>query len=658
MPGFAGTCRIADGSPARAPVIQSARRVWHAEANMCGIAGLATIERPSPRELVVRMRDTLRHRGPDDEGAWWSDDGRIALGHRRLSIIDLSSAGRQPMTDGAGELQIVFNGEIYNYQDLREELATRGHHFRTRTDTEVILEAYREWDVQCLARLNGMFAFALYDPRRSRLLLARDRAGEKPLFYRVNRGTLAFASELKALFADPDCPRALDLEALDYYLAFGYVPGRRCLVQGIEKLQQGCALTFDTHTGAVDTFQYWRLPASPGRPTDSDTDESLADELERLLTDSVRMRMIADVPVGIMLSGGIDSSLVVAAAARSSPARIKTFTISFPGSNACDEAPYARTVAQHFGTEHIELPAEPATVELLPQLALQYDEPIGDPSMVPTYLVSRLIRREATVALGGDGGDELFGGYPHHSWVLQQARLARFIPGPARRSAAAAFSLLPPGVRGRNYLMGLGAQPPRNIVQFNVLFDAAARRRLLGRFDGRRAPDGRPENYKAALCNNGDSALRQATALDFRTYLVDDILVKVDRASMLCSLEVRAPWLDPRLIDFAFGRVPDRLRASATERKILPRRVARRLLPSTLDLTRKQGFSLPLQEWFKGDWGTYIEEVLTDPGADLFDKKMVWQLLKRQRGGFLNTNRLYALAFLELWRRSYQIGAG
>jgi asparagine synthase (glutamine-hydrolysing) len=560
------------------------------------------------------------------------------------------------MTDATGQLQIVFNGEIYNYKELRSELESRGRRFRTASDTEVILEAYLEWDLGCLARLNGMFALGLWDGRTQRLLLARDRAGEKPLFYRTDGRSLAFGSELKALFADPSCPRTINVDALDHYLAFGYVPGDFCLAQGIHKLPQGHALTFDARSGAHEIWAYWTLPTGPS-PEDGTSDEELVAEFDRLLADSVRLRMIADVPVGVMLSGGVDSSLVVAMAARVSSKPVKTFTISFPGHGAFDEAPHARLVAHHFGTEHVELAAEPATVDLLPELARQYDEPIADSSMVPTYLVSRLIRREATVALGGDGGDELFGGYPHHSWVQQQGRVGEWIPGFARLAGQAVASrVMPVGMKGRNYLLGLTAEPPYNIVQFNVLFDADARRRLLAPLGGGRRAVKTPEDYKAGLCSLDDSPLRQTTALDFRTYLVDDILVKVDRASMLCSLEVRAPFLDPRLIDLAFRRVPDRLRATGSERKVLSRRLAANLLPSSLDLTRKQGFSLPLRQWFKGDWGRYVEDVLTSGESDLFDRRSVRQLIAGQRRGFANTHRLFALLMVELWRREYGIG--
>jgi asparagine synthase (glutamine-hydrolysing) len=620
---------------------------------MCGIAGIASIDRTISPELLLRMRETLHHRGPDDAGLWRSEDGRIGLVHRRLSIIDLSAAGRQPMRDSGDRLQIVFNGEIYNYQALREDLQGRGRRFRTGTDTEVILEAYLEWGTECLERFNGMFAFALYDRSLQRLFLARDRAGEKPLFYRCYGRSIAFASEAKALLADPECPRTLDVDALDFYLAFGYVPGSLCLLKGIRKLPPAHALLWDARSGNHRTWAYWTLPASAPEST---RDDDLVDELEHLLLDSTRLRLIADVPVGVLLSGGLDSSLVTALAARASSRRLKTFTISFPGHGTYDEAPHARVVARHFETEHVELAAEPATVDLLPELARQYDEPIADSSMVPTYLVSRLIRREATVALGGDGGDELFGGYWQHTWVQQQARMGGWIPGPARRAARSAVTaLLPVGTKGRNYVLGLTAERPMNIVQFNVIFDADARRRLLAGFGvGQPQVAGAPEHFKAALCADRATPLQQSTALDFRTYLPDDILVKVDRASMLCSLEVRAPFLDPRLIELAFARVPDRLRATARDRKILPRRLGARLLPPELDLERKQGFALPLQRWFKGDWGRYIESVLSREDG-IFDKQVIRQLLSGQRRGFYNTHRLFALAMVELWRQEYRI---
>ena len=622
---------------------------------MCGIVGITSQSPVINRTLLVSMRDTLRHRGPDDAGVWWSQDERVGLAQQRLAIIDLSPGGHQPMADSSGQLSLIFNGEIYNYQSLRRELEALGHRFRTASDSEVILEAYKAWGLECVKRLNGMFAFGLYDNTTRRLFMARDRAGEKPLFYYHTAGTLVFASELKAIMTDPSFPRKLNLEALDYYLTYGYVPGEMCMLKGVRKLLPAHAMTYDPEGDDLRVWRYWQLP-EPCR-SETASEEALAEELEYLLMDSVRLRLIADVPVGILLSGGVDSSLVTAMAARVSTKPVKTFTISFPGHGAYDESPYARLVAQHFGTEHTELVADAATVDLLPELARQYDEPMADSSMVPTYLVSRLIRQHATVALGGDGGDELFGGYPHYSWLQRAEHLRRFVPGSLRSWAGAvAARAMPVGMKGRNYLIGFADGLSLSIAHVNMFFDTQARLQLLSPALRNKMPsESSPESYKAGLCSNGKTALQQATVIDFITYLVDDILVKVDRASMLTSLEVRAPWLDHRIIELAFGRVPDALRATEKERKILPRHLARRLLPAELDLNRKQGFSLPLNSWFKGNWGSYMESVLSKADPSMFNQCVIQNLIAGQRQGYSNIHRLFALTMFELWRQEYKI---
>jgi asparagine synthase (glutamine-hydrolysing) len=616
---------------------------------MCGICGMARTEGVVDMELIGSMTHTLRHRGPDDEGLWSSPDRRVGLGHRRLSIIDLSAAGHQPMHDASGRLFITFNGEIYNYLELREELARLGHPFRTATDTEVILEAYREWGLDSVKKLNGMFAFALHDVDCRRLFLARDRAGEKPLFYRHARGAFVFGSELKALMQDPEFERTIDPFALNQYLAFGYIPADSCIFKGVRKLPQGCAMTYDLDADALKVWPYWTLP--PPVNGQAPDEEELVEEMERLLLDSVRMRLIADVPVGIMLSGGVDSSLVTAMAARISAKPVRTFNISFPGHSGADEAPFARMVAKHFATDHVELAAEPATVDLLPALARQYDEPMADSSMVPTYLVSRLIRRDATVALGGDGGDELFGGYTHYEWVRRQELVRRMIPSPLRQVASAFGRALPAGMRGRNYLVSSRRDIDWSIAHANVYFDVPMRQRLLARSG---VPVDESAELQKATLSIGHTAVQRAMASDFRTYLVDDILVKVDRASMLTSLEVRAPLLDPRIIDFAFGRVPDSLRAWRGQRKVLLRKLARKLLPPELDVTRKQGFSLPLGQWFRGDWGNFMRDVLLQTNGTFFDRQAVQSLISGQEAGLANMDRLFALTIFELWRREYR----
>jgi asparagine synthase (glutamine-hydrolysing) len=560
------------------------------------------------------------------------------------------------MCDSRGTYQIVLNGEIYNHGELRKQLRAQGHSFSSTSDTEVVLEAYRVWGTDCIRHLNGMFAFCLCDEDKQQLFLVRDRAGEKPLFYYHHKDLFLFASELKSLMAHPECPRELDIEAMNFYLSYGYVPGNMCILKGVRKLRPGHALTYDVRFSHLSGWQYWMLPEQSEKKKVCSV-EALTDELEGLLLDSVRQQLQADVPVGILLSGGIDSSLVTALASRLSPKSVKTFTVTFPGYSAYNEGPYARLVARHFGCVHTEVVAEPATVDLLPRLAAQYDEPIADSSMVPTYLVSRAIREHAKVALGGDGGDELFGGYPQHRWLQRLDRVVGYLPnGIVGRLGELTLKILPVGTKGRNYVAAVSASAPWRMSCVGRLFDLESRRELLKPLAGRNiCPTSNPEEYRAKVAALGRTPLQQATVADFTMYLPEDILVKVDRASMLTSLEVRAPWLDHRLIEFAFGRVPDNLRATSRELKILPRRLAQRLLPADLNLTRKHGFSLPLASWFRGEWGRFLKDVLTDTDQTLFDRRAVRDLLKGQNRGRMNTERLFGLCMFALWRRHYKV---
>ena len=593
------------------------------------------------------------HRGPDDAGEWWSADGRVGLAHRRLSIIDLSPAGHQPMHDDAGALSIVFNGEIYNYNDLRAELLTKGHSFKSLSDTEVILAAYREWGTDCLTRLNGMFVIALYDAFKQTMFLARDRVGEKPLFYQQTNGELRFASELKALLLNSFLPRRINPAAMDCYLAMGYVPGDRCILQGFNKLPPAHAMLFDLRTGKSKIWRYWELPEIDHAITNRRVDENeLLEELECILGNSVRQQLMADVPVGILLSGGVDSSLVTAMAVRTST-RVRTFTIRFPGHAKHDETKHARLISRHFETEHTELEGHHATSDLMPLLARQFDEPIVDSSMIPTYLVSQLVGKHCKVALGGDGGDELFGGYHHYSKLLWMQHRMGLIPHKYRLAIAhAAERFLPVGLKGRNYLQSLGVDLHNNLPLFTAQFDKTTRRRLM-------SPQAEWQTPAEIIIQNRipvqSNLLQRATRMDFTSYLAEDILVKVDRASMLNSLEVRAPILDYRLIEFAFGKVPSKLKATQTEKKILLKRLADRVLPPGFDSERKQGFSIPLAEWLKsGTFRRLFLEVLHDRQCS-FDRQTVNSLLSGQEKGRSNGERLFALVLFELWRREYGI---
>ena len=418
---------------------------------MCGIVGIVSRDAVTERGWLPTGRDLLTHRGPDDAGEWSAPDGRAWFGSPPARDHRSSRRRASSRCDVARtQLSIVFNGEIYNYRELRRELESRGHAFRTRSDTEVILAATASGAPTVSTRLDGMFALAICDARAETLLLARDRAGEKPLFYLPTGGALRFASELKALLADGSLPRRVDPESFDCYLADGFVPGDRCMLHGFSKLPPAHALRFDAETGRTQIWRYWDLPRAPRDAAELGSEDELIDGLERVLEQAVRRQLVADVPVGVLLSGGVDSSLVTAMAARANPT-VRTFTVRFPGHGSYDETEHARLIARAFGTDHVEIEAEAASVGLLPTLARQFDEPMVDSSMVPTYLLSRVVRAHCTVALGGDGGDELFGGYPHYDRMLRLARGAGRAPRFLRALLARAAGALPAGFTGRNW---------------------------------------------------------------------------------------------------------------------------------------------------------------------------------------------------------------
>jgi asparagine synthase (glutamine-hydrolysing) len=410
---------------------------------------------------------------------------------------------------------------------------------------------------------------------------------------------------------------------------------------------------YKVDSGELSIAPWWSLPQFAPSPEAGDVHE-LAARFEALLEDSVRKQLVADVPVAILLSGGVDSSLVTAMAARARP-RVKTFTVTFPGHGTFDEAPYARLVAEHFGTDHTELAAHEVGPEILARLARQFDEPIADSSMIPTFLISSLVREHATVALGGDGGDELFAGYPHYTWIPRFELVRKAIPSPlARTIGHAAERRLRVGTRGRSYLAALAKNELRDALgAVNVYFDRGARAELLKCRPLAGAVT--PEELRVIAGGDGGTLLQAAQRMDVRTYMADDILVKVDRASMLASLETRAPFLDYRMIEFAFGAVPDSLKATLRQRKVLPRRVAARILPKTLDLRRKQGFSIPLHTWFAGHWGPPMREVLSEADPDIFNRETIARLIADQERGFANAHRLFAIVLFELWRREYGI---
>lgn len=613
---------------------------------MCGISGRISASRQEGPDGLLLMRDRLSHRGPDDCGLWLSADRRVALGHRRLSILDLSANGHQPMASPCGRFVIVFNGEVYNYVELREALAGEGRALVGSGDTEVVLAAYIHWGASCLTRFNGMFAFAIFDQGTAGeppcLFMARDRVGKKPFYYRYDGAGLSFASELKGL----DRRNELSLQALNHYLALGYVPGRLCIDAGVAKLPPAHAGSYRLDTGELKLWQYWNLPAN--EPDTAASESELVEEARRLLQDSVKLRLRSDVPVGVLLSGGLDSSLIAAAAARASSRPIKTFTVSFPGTRF-DEAQYAELVARHLGSEHHVLSLPRASLDTLDELRPFLDEPIADSSLIPAYQVSKLTVGSVKVALGGDGGDELFGGYSDYATAVADAARLGWIPQPALRAAAKLVGMLPAGVRGRNRLFSLQGGPYQAIVWGTPYFDIALRRRILGSdaVAALGADLDAPERELLGLFEQGDDPIDSMTRTHFGSILPDDFLVKVDRASMAVSLELRCPLLDYRLVEFAFGKLSSTWKVRPGETRRLQRRMAQGVLPDTLDLKRKQGFSIPLNEWLRETGCEAVHDSLAML-PDVINRGEVQRLIDGHQAGRANGGRLFALLMLAM----------
>jgi asparagine synthase (glutamine-hydrolysing) len=619
---------------------------------MCGIAGI--IERPgAPVEgaLLGRMTDVLAHRGPDGRGTVIL--GPAGLGHRRLSIIDLAT-GDQPMTNEDHSAWVVFNGEIYNYRALRDELGSRGRRFHTTSDTEVILAAYEVWGDACLDRLRGMFAFAIWDERRRRLLLARDRLGIKPLAWTFREGRLLFGSEPKALLEDPAVPAELDCGALRDYLTLLYVPSPLTIFRGIHKLEPGTCLTFEPG-GEPVVRRYWDLRFVPDR---SLTEAEWLERLRALLADTVGLHLMSDVPLGAFLSGGIDSSAVVAHMAPLVAGSVRTFSIGFDEADF-DELRYARQVARHLGTDHYEMVVKPDALDVLPRLAWHFDEPFADASAIPTYYVSKISREHVTVALSGDGGDECFAGYTRYARALRFHRRMDRSPlallQPFLRRAAAA---LPAGLRGRGTLASLGARGLERYYRMVTYQDAATTDRLLSA-DARQAlAAAGPFTYLADRAQGlSDHAYLSALqALDLRTYLPEDILTKVDRTSMAVSLEARVPLLDHVLVEF-LAHVPAELQlAHGVSKALFKASLAGALPPDILDRP-KMGFAVPLTRWFRLELKDFLRDVLLDSRArqrGLFAPAQVAALIEQHQGRTRDhTSQLWSLLVFELWARNW-----
>lgn len=651
---------------------------------MCGLAGFVDFSRSlrEPLPLLERMHRCIQHRGPDDSGIWFDAATGIGFAHRRLSIVDLSAEGHQPMVSESGRFRTIYNGEVYNFLELRDELEASGHRFRGHSDTEVMLAAFEQWGVEpAVRRFVGMFAFAVHDAREGLLHLVRDRLGVKPMYYGHigqdgRRGTFVFASELKPILEVPGFERRVDRDALSAYLRYAYVPAPRSIYQGVSKLTPGHMLTLRLVDGSTSLSCYWSARAMAERGVRDPielSDEAAVESLSGQLSQAIELRMVSDVPLGAFLSGGIDSSLVVAFMQRHSSRPVKTFTIGFQDANY-DEARYAERVAKHLGTDHTSLTLAPEeALAMIPRMPELYDEPFADSSQIPTFLVSRLARTKVTVSLSGDGGDELFGGYNRYfHGVSIWNRMAK-VPRPLRAGVAALSSVVPEGLwelAGRAARPLLPAQhrhtrPGQKVRKLEVMARAhtgeEVYRNLISMWlepddvvkGGHEPRDFIPDAERRAEIPD---LMRSMMYTDLLTYLVDDILVKVDRASMGVSLEAREPLLDHRLVEFAW-RLPVHQKVRDGKGKFLLREVLAQHVPRDLFERPKMGFSLPVDEWLRGPLRDWAEALLRPERLEregFFHPAPVLAEWRRYLSGLGSHPRIWAVLMFQAWVERYR----
>ncbi|MGR9105938.1 MAG: asparagine synthase (glutamine-hydrolyzing) [Gammaproteobacteria bacterium] len=627
--------------------------------NMCGFAGILVADPAGTRadlgESIARMVGAIRHRGPDDYGIKSMDT--VALGHARLSIIDLSPAGRQPMMTDDGRFSIVFNGEVYNYKELRNQLLTHGYSFNSQTDTEVILKGYSLWGTGVFSRLRGMFAIAIWDSRKQELILGRDRVGKKPCFYAWHQGILLFGSEIKAILAFPGFPRNPDFEAIHHYLSFQYVPAPWTAFAGIRKVPQACYMVV-SQRGDVKIETYWQLPSCQEghrRPIGQ-----LREELLALLDESVRLRMVSDVPLGAFLSGGVDSSAVVAMMAQHSGTRVKTFCIGFDEVDY-DERVYARMVAERYGTDHLELVIRPDAIGILDKLVWHYNEPFADSSAIPTYYVSEVARQAVTVVLNGDGGDENFLGYDRYRRCLRSEWVNR-LPWILRRAGTRLADWIPPSLTSyriwrfaRRYLYSISEKNSRRYASSISCFFEQDKKEG---YDEHLLPYLQSSSLDVleGYFAQSDSYLGGAAWTDIHTYLPDDLLVKVDIASMAHGLEARSPFLDHKLMEWA-ASIPAQQKFFQGESKGILKSAMEPYLPHDVLYRPKMGFGVPIDRWFQEEMKDLAYDVLLSRSArerGLVKSRFVRTMLDEHCGNIqLHHARLWTLLMLELWFRMW-----
>ena len=628
---------------------------------MCGISGFIDFNKKTSIEVLEKMNRIMAHRGPDGEGygMYETDTAKVGLGHRRLSIIDLTAGGSQPQTFGS--LHITFNGEIYNYAEIKKVLEEKGHNFKSHSDTEVILHAYAEWGSAALQQFIGMFAFVIYDEAQQKIFACRDRAGVKPFFYYYKDGLFLFGSELKALVQHPAFEKQINTDAVAAFLQFGYVPTPHCIFNDAHKLKPGHFLTFDIPKRQLETTQYWNVYDAYNKPILDISLPEAIEETEKILTSAFQYRMVSDVPVGVFLSGGYDSSCVTAILQKNNTEKIKTFTIGVPDAGM-NEAPFAKQIAAHLGTDHTEYYCtEKEALEIVPQLPFFYDEPFADSSAIPTTLVSRIAREKVTVALSADAGDEIFAGYNRYDYMIKYGGALKKIPGIIRRSAATMMDLIPADkipVFNKKYLFHSRYEKVKSLLKEpsakNVLMSMTQQmnnkeiaelfkdsiQQMPSYFDSK---DLKPDNY---------SVLSYMMAVDYQTYLLDDILQKVDRAGMSVSLEGREPFLDHRIIEWA-ARLPMEYKYNKGNKKFILKQIVHKYIPAAMMDRPKMGFGIPISAWLQKDLKPFVDQYFDEQfiiKQNIFNNEVLQRIKKSFYDGKVEkAEKIWYILMFQMW---------
>lgn len=619
---------------------------------MCSIFGEINYKALENADWLKRASATTYHRGPDYNNFWHSSDKKVFLGHNRLSIIDLSNNGNQPMISDCKNYSITFNGEIYNFKNLKKELIQNGLNFRSNTDTEVLLNSYKHWGDYFLNKVEGMFAFAIYDKKKNIILLARDKSGEKPLYFHHNSDSLSFCSELKGLLENPEIKKILSHKGLAQFLYQGYVSGSSCLIKKIKKLKPGKYLKYDLSNGNILIKRYFFVHPQEKKFINDYSEEDILNSLINLFYKSIKKQVNADVPVGVLLSGGIDSSLITAFASQNKN-KLSTFTFLNNMNKDDFELENSRIVSKFFSTNHNEIFYSDVNVSILDEIANFIDEPIFDSSIIPTYLITKEIKKYCTVALGGDGGDELFGGYDHYPRILKLKKINKIIPIFLKKNISKISNkILPLGFRGRNWLNMISKNLKEDYLDFAVYFDEINYRKIIDKKKLNLYKDKFDLNRNAI---KSDDIIYKACIQDFNNFLPEDILAKNDRFSMANSVELRSPFLDTEIINFVFKKLHSNYKVNGGEKKIILKKIASRVLPKHFKFNKKRGFSIPINDYFKQEkWKTFAKEILLDQNS-LFNSAYTEKILKKPFFNHNNSERLFGLVVFELWKKKNRV---